>query len=148
MKNLLLFSVLLALLPALRAGDLAEAQVPAVIVNHVKQQYPKAGPIKWDFEKDDGVYEAEFRIDGFEHDLEFTPAGERVYSKIEIPVSSLPAAVTAYVTTHHPKAKILGAKHIVKGDRQMYDVGISEGPFWKKKHKNLYLDEQGVVVSK
>lgn len=148
MKKFLLFSALLALLPALRAGDLAEAQVPSVIVSQVKQQYPKAGPIKWDFEKDDGVYEAEFKIAGFEHDLEFTPAGELVYSKIEIPASSLPAAVTAYVNTHYPKAKILGAKHIVKQGRTLYDVGIAEGSFWKKKHSNLHLDETGALTGK
>ena len=50
-------------------ADIPASNVPAPVKAQVQNQFPNAGVIEWDFDHDEDVYEAEFRINGLEYDL-------------------------------------------------------------------------------
>ena len=51
-------------------ADIPASNVPAPVKAQVQNQFPNAGVIEWDFDHDEDVYEAEFRINGLEYDKE------------------------------------------------------------------------------
>ena len=96
-KNILFAAAVLVMPSAL--ADIPESSVPAAAVSSVKGAYPNAGPIEWDSEMHgmERIYEAEFRINGFQFDVKIAPDGKIVRIKEEIAASSLPEAVRASV---------------------------------------------------
>ena len=96
-KNILFAAAVLVMPSAL--ADIPESSVPVAAVSSVKGAYPNAGPIEWDSEMHgmERIYEAEFRINGFQFDVKIAPDGKIVRIKEEIAASSLPEAVRASV---------------------------------------------------
>lgn len=143
---ILLFSCLLA--SPVFAGSIKESEVPAKVKAYVTTHYPQATAIKWDFEKDEGVYEAEFKINDLEYKLEITPEGSLYASKEDILVSALPAAVTKYIETTYPGYKIVGANKKVKDKKIVLDVGIKgKDTSGRSRYHNIYFDGEGNLLS-
>lgn len=82
-KNILFAAAVLAMPSAL--ADIPESSVPAAAVSSIKGAYPNAGPIEWDSEMHgmERIYEAEFRINGFQFDVKIAPDGKIVRIKEE-----------------------------------------------------------------
>lgn len=72
-------------------ADIPASNVPAPVKAQVQNQFPNAGVIEWDFDHDEDVYEAEFRINGLEYDMKLSAdgtvflikAGKRVKEKTD-----------------------------------------------------------------
>ena len=77
------------------------------------------------------IYEAEFRINGFQFDVKIAPDGKIVRIKEEVAASSLPEAVRASVLKRYPGCRIKEAEKITEGElvradsRDDYDVLIA-----------------------
>lgn len=143
---ILLFSCLLA--SPVFAGSIKESEVPAKVKAYVTTHYPQATAIEWDYEKDEGVYEAEFRINRLEYKLEITPEGVLYASKEDLLVSALPASVTKYIETTYPGYKILGANKKVKGKKVIFDVGIKgKDTSGRSRYRNIYFDGEGNLLN-
>lgn len=148
MKTIALLLCALICTPAM-AGHIKESSVPTTVKNCIEEKYPAAKDIEWDFDKDEQLYEAEFKIDGLEYKIEITPDGVLYASKEDFPVSGLPAAITKYIAEHYPDSKILGANRKTSRGIVTYDVGISDkGSRGRTRHRNLYFDVQGQSVGK
>ena len=147
MKKFVLLLVICVLGIQVFAGDIDEAQVPKVVKECVKQAYPEVKKIKWDFEEDENVYEAEFEINDLEYKLEITPEGKIVYSKEDLTIESIPDVIKEYLKKNYEGYKILGANKITKKGVVKYDVGIvGENSYGHKRHHNIYFDAKGNVV--
>ena len=96
-KNILFAAAALVMPSAL--ADIPESSVPAAAVSSIKGAYPNAGFIEWDSEMHGlkKIYEAEFKINGFQFDVKIAPDGKIVRIKEEMAVSSLPEAVRSSV---------------------------------------------------
>ena len=83
-KNILFAAAVLVMPSAL--ADIPESSVPVAAVSSVKGAYPNAGPIEWDSEMlgMERIYEAEFRINGFQFDVKIGTEGELVRYKVEV----------------------------------------------------------------
>ena len=90
--------------------------------------YPNAGPIEWDSEMHgmERIYEAEFRINGFQFDVKIAPDGKIVRIKEEIAASSLPEAVRASVLKRYPGCRIKEAEKITEGELVRYKVEVAD----------------------
>ena len=106
------------------AGSIKEEAVPAKVKNYVINHYPKARSIDWDFEDDDNLYEAKFKIDQLKYKLQITPDGRLHTSKEDVLISTLPKAIPQYIREHYAGYKILGANKKISGNKVTYDVGI------------------------
>ena len=88
-KNILFAAAALVMPSAL--ADIPESSVPAAAVSSIKGAYPNAGFIEWDSEMHGlkKIYEAEFKINGFQFDVKIAPDGKIVRIKEEMAVSHL-----------------------------------------------------------
>lgn len=131
------------------AGNIKESAVPAKVKAYVTAHYPAATGMEWDYDDDDNVYEAEFKIKGLEYKLEITPEGVLYASKEDLAVSALPETITAYIGQNYPDYRILGANKKMKAGKVTYDVGIKgKNSHGQTRHHNIYFNEKGEVIKK
>lgn len=115
------------------AQKLDVSKVPAPVRSSFARQYPGITP-KW--EKEEGKYEAGFKQKGYEISILFEANGTMTESEMEIKVSELPAAISAYVKTHRNKATIKEAAKITKANGEInYEAEV--------KDTDLIFDEKG-----
>jgi len=89
------------------AQTLKASAVPAAVRSALFAKYPAAA-VTW--EKEKANYEANWGGRSKEDSsVLFTPAGEFIEQVIAIPVTSLPAAIPAYIRQHYPGARIAEA---------------------------------------
>jgi len=120
------------------AQDIKTSLVPAPVKEALSKKYPNAKKISW--EKEKGNYEANWGgKSGEDTSVIFTPAGVFVEEVNAIPVTGLPAAVSAYVSSHYKGAKIKEAGKVTdaKGAK-MFEAEI--------KGKDLVFDENGKFI--
>ena len=83
----------------------------------VKASFDKLYPgIKTNWEKEAGKYEAGFKKNGVTMSVLFEATGTVAETEIDIKVTSLPAAVLAYVKEHYKGKSIKEASKITKAD--------------------------------
>jgi len=100
-----------------------EADVPSAVKTKFTSMYPNAGSTKWEMEN--GNYEAEFKNNSTETSAIFEPNGNYVQTEVEIPVSSLPAGVSDYVSKTLKSKNIKEAAQITSAnDTVTYEAEI------------------------
>ena len=116
-KNILFAAAVLVMPSAL--ADIPESSVPAAAVSSIKGAYPNAGPIEWDSEMHgmERIYEAEFRINGFQFDVKIAPDGKIV---------RITEAVRASVLKRYPGCRIKEAEKITEGELVRYKVEVAD----------------------
>ncbi len=92
------------------AQNLKESDVPSEVKAKFSTMYPQVSNAKW--EKENGKYEAEFKENGTETSVLFEANGTHVQTEVEIPVSSLPSSVSAYISKNLPGKTITEAVEI------------------------------------
>lgn len=131
------------------AGDKIPASaVPSKISTYVKTNYPKASAISWEFEEDENLYEAEFKITGLEYKLKITPEGVLLYSKEDIRISDIPPAVKKAALRQYQNYKIIGANKLFQKGKFIYDIALKgENASGFTRHRHVRFDVNGKVVS-
>src|SRR3954454_23698308 len=109
MKKISVFIVAAAFLSsAARAQDIKASKVPEIVKSACMKKFPDASKVSW--EKENGNYEANWGgKSGEDNSVQFTPAGNFIEIVKAIPVSELPANVSAYVKSHYNGVKITEA---------------------------------------
>ena len=107
------------------AQDIAQQNVPSVVVNAFQQKFPNQTAVEWELKK--GLYEAEFEVKTLDHSVYIDSTGKIVKHKQEIPVSELPAAVTASIQKNFSGYKVDDAKKIEAGSKVIYKVDVEKG---------------------
>ena len=119
------------------------------LFHEIMSHYPKAQSIDWDFEDDDNLYEAKFKIDKLKYKLQITPDGRLHASKEDVLISTLPKLIPQYIREHYAGYKILGANKKVFGNKITYDVGIKgKNAQGNTRHYNVYFDSKGNKISR
>ena len=141
MKNyLILFCglVFIGITNRVCAQKLKETDVPANVKEALMKKYPQAKNVTW--EKENGNYEANWGgKSGEANSVQYTPSGNFVEIENEIPVSSLPKAVTDYVKEHYKGAKITEAGKVTDAQgKKFFEAEVN--------HKDLVFDEKGNFV--
>jgi hypothetical protein len=118
--------------------DLKDKDVPPVVKTALTKQFPAAVKISW--EKEKGNYEANWGgHSGEDNSAQFSPSGVFIELVQNIPVSSLPARIAPYVTSHYNKAKIKEAGKVTDATgHHTYEVEI--------KGKDLIFDLDGNFI--
>ncbi|WP_223560489.1 PepSY-like domain-containing protein [Chryseobacterium lathyri] len=116
------------------AQKVQQKDVPASVQKGFQKQFPTAREIKW--EKEDGNYEAGFRIKGTETSVVITPSGNILETETEISSNSLSALIKAYINKNYPNQNIKGAAKITDAKGILtYEAEISG--------KDLIFDNKG-----
>lgn len=124
MKKLSVFFLLLSAGCA-SAQDIAQANVPALVVNAFQQKFPQQSTVEWELKK--GLYEAEFEIKNLDHNVYIDSTGKIVRYKKEITVNELPAAVNVSIQKNFKGYKIEDIKRIEEASGITYKVELEKG---------------------
>ncbi|MGN6647343.1 MAG: PepSY-like domain-containing protein [Cytophaga sp.] len=125
MKNLSIALLILSSGCISYAQEVAPQDVPAVVVTAFQQKFPQQAVEEWELKK--GLYEAEFEISNMDHTVYIDSTGKIVKHKQEIPVSELPAAVTASIQKSFNGYKTEEAKKVEAGSVVTYKVELEKG---------------------
>lgn len=109
-KKTILIIILLAFTYISNAQKLKDSDVPTAVKTAFVKMYPSAISVEWEMEN--SKYEAEFKESGAETSAIFEANGTYVQTDVEIAVSSLPGAVSQYVTKNLKGEKIKEATKI------------------------------------
>jgi hypothetical protein len=112
-KISLLISLMILITLHTNAQKLNAAKVPAVVKAAFAKQFAGA-TAKW--EKENGEYEAGFKMEGKEMSALFTADGKMTESEVSIKPTELPAKVRAYVKANYKDKKIKAGAKITKAD--------------------------------
>lgn len=113
--------------------------VPDVVKTKFASLYPDAKNVKWD--KEEALFEAGFKISDKETSVVFDAAGTVTETETAIEISTLPAAITEYVSKNLSGKKIDEAAKIVDGlGKVTYEAEVDEADY--------IFDETGNFISK
>jgi hypothetical protein len=109
MKTLVFVS--LFLIPAFfNAQKVKKENVPPAVVSAFISDHPNVKVDEW--EKENGNFEAEFKIHGKEHSMVYDAQGKLVESEEEIAPDDLPDVARQYIVSNYRKSKIKEAARI------------------------------------
>lgn len=141
MKKLLMLTALAALSYRAQAQKLAAAQVPAAVQATFRARFPAVKTNTW--EKENGDFEAGFKLNGATMSAVITPAGVLKETETDMAVNKLPAAVRATLARDYPTARITEAATLVSGTgATTYEAEMKQ----KGKSRDVVFNADGTVV--
>ncbi len=134
------FITLLLLAPfCLLAQDLAEAEVPRVVVNVFHKTFPKASKVEWE-KKIDG-YNVEFDIGRRDHEVWINDQGQIVKHKKELRSSELPKPVRDAIAQQYKGFRIDDADQFETGKKFYYKAELKKSG----EERKVIFDQVGKV---
>lgn len=121
-------------------GDVAAKDVPKAVMQTFRQMYPD---VTSQWERERGIYDAEWKDGTVEFEAWFKADGTWMMTKQDMLPTSIPAAVTAYISDNYPDYKIDDAYYIETPDGTYYLVEIE-----KQGARDIYLrlDTDGTLL--
>lgn len=108
------------------AQDIPESQVPSVIVNSFKKEFPKASDVEWERQGDQ--YNVDFEIGWFtDYEAWFTASGKLIRYTEDISEGDLPKTVKHAIKNQYKGYRIEDAKKIIENGVETYSVEIEKG---------------------
>ncbi|SFA81536.1 PepSY-like domain-containing protein [Algoriphagus aquimarinus] len=125
------------------AQDINPNQVPSVVANSFKREFPKASDIEW--ELDGQNYNVDFEIGwGTDHEIWYDAAGYMLKHEEEIPKGELPKSVATTIDSEFKDLRIDEAKKITEGKQVTYEVELENfTEEWK-----VFFSSTGEVLHK
>lgn len=100
MKNVLVILLVTAGFLGSCAQQVAQGNVPSIVLNTFLTSYPKATDVEWKLKG--SVYRVEFEIGKTDHEAWYDGSGKLLKHKEEIKIAELPAAVSNTVKKDFP----------------------------------------------
>lgn len=123
------------------AQDIPSSQVPSVIVNNFKKEFPKANDIEWEMQGD--LYNVDFEIGWFtDYEAWFTASGKLVKQTQEISKSDIPKAVANAIKTQYKEYRIEDAKKIIEDGVETYKVELEK---WDEDFDVIYSKNGNLI---
>ena len=139
MKKVLVFVGILALGISVYAHDTKEKNIPPAVEAKFSEMYPNVKDAKW--EKENGIYEAEFGSRETETAVLFSPNGKYIQTEVEVSVSTLPKGASDYAAKKLSGKKIAEATKITDAKGLIrYEAEIGDADY--------LFDENGKFLSK
>ena len=104
MKKILFLSALFAMSLLTNAQRISRKKIPVLVRKSFVELYPKVTKAKW--EKENGGYEACFKLDSKKHSALFDINGNMLESEVVIDKKELSDAILDYVKQKYPTDKI------------------------------------------
>ncbi|SFU09081.1 Putative beta-lactamase-inhibitor-like, PepSY-like [Algoriphagus locisalis] len=119
----LMASALTLISAATFAQDIHPSEVPSVVANNFRKEFPKASDIEWELDGDN--YNVDFEIGwGTDHEIWYDAAGNMLKHEEEISKGDLPNQVTSKINSDFKDLRIDGAKKITEGSQVTYKVEL------------------------
>ena len=115
--------------------------IPDVVLQNFQAKYPHANAVKW--EKEGGIFNVEFILDGQEYEAEFDKTGKWLETEKEINISDLPQAIQKVLNTRYSGYEIEEAEYVDTAEYGIiYEVVIAKGD----KEIEIYFDPDAMIL--
>lgn len=143
MKAITFLAAILIGTTSLFAQDVPESQVPSVILNTFKKEFPKASDVEW--EREGELYNVDFEI-GFFTDYEawFEASGKLIKYSEEISESDLPNAVKEALKKEFDGYRIDDVEKFTENNVETYLVEIEKG----NDERHILFSKDGKSIQK
>lgn len=140
-KAIQLVVVIMMVTGTMFAQDMRQSDVPSVVVNSFKKEFPKAKDVEW--EKKGDVYNVEFEIGLSSSDYEawYDADGKIIKYTQEIPNRDLPKAIKEKIKSEYKGYRVDDVKKQVENNIVTYLVEIEK----KKEEMHLVFNEDGTL---
>jgi hypothetical protein len=143
MKTVTFLTAILLSTATLFAQDIAENEVPSVVLNNFKKEFPKASDVEW--ERHGEQYNVEFEIGWFnDYEAWFSASGELLKHTEEISEKDLPQAVKETIKNQYADYSIDDAVKITENNTIYFMVEIEKG----NEEKDLHFSAEGDLIKK
>ena len=138
---------LIALLIAMSAGgtvgaqDVNTADVPSIVANTFKTQFPNATDVEWELEGE--IYKADFEIGKADHDIWIDKSGKVTRHEQDIQKSDLPAAIAQHLTTSFKDYSVDDITKTEADGATQYEVELDG----RNSDRKVTLSADGKVIS-
>lgn len=122
MRKTILITALLLWTAASFAQDVAPSEVPSVILNSLKEKFPKAEDVEWEIEGD--LYNVEFDIGRTDHELWFDRTGKITKHEEDIRQSDLPAPIAETIKRDFGKYRVSDVKRVQSENTTVYRLEL------------------------
>lgn|SRR5690606_19414467 len=124
------------------AQDIAQSEVPAVVMKSFNEKFPKASDVEWERRGD--IYEVDFDMGLFaDHDALFDASGNITRHKEEISKRDLPKAVSDAISAQYPEFRIDDVDKITESGKVSYKVELEKG----QEDRKVYFSEDGTIIN-
>ncbi|QCR23155.1 PepSY-like domain-containing protein [Pontibacter sp. SGAir0037] len=125
------------------AQDIPQSQVPSVILNNFKKDFPKASDVEW--EKEGDLYHVEFETGwNTDHEIWYQPSGSVSKLKEDITRKELPKEVINRINSDFKGYSLDDLERIRTGAETVYKVELSS---FTKQDLEVVLDAKGSVLN-
>lgn len=147
-KILLLFVVLFASTSTfiLNAKNINEAQLPGMVRNYVKTNYPDAANKKWDFDEKKRIYKVNFQENDRKIYLELSYTGLVLNADEEMSPIEVPGFINDYINLNYFNSILSNVSKKIDSKGLKYYANISYPKGDKMQTKNIVFNEEGKVV--
>ena len=136
MKKISVLLVLIATASMSYAQKLDQSKIPSAVKASFSKHYP--GLIA-NWEKEDGKFEASFKLENNLMSAMFEPTGTFIDSEVGIKVTDLSPAILSYVKEHYKEKSIKEGARITKADDSVNFEAEVDG-------KDLIFDASGKFI--
>lgn len=133
----LLFGTVLA-----HAQDISQAQVPSVVLNAFKKEFPKASDIEWELKGD--AYKVDFEIGFTDHTLTLDNTGKILKHKQDIKQGDLPQAAASAIAKDFAGFKVSDISKTTAEGNSTFKLDLKKGT----EEWEIVFDEAGKILSK
>jgi len=104
------------------AQDIAQSQVPSVVLNAFQGKFNNATDVEWETKGD--LYKAEFEVGSRGHDVWLDKSGKITKHKQDFPKKDLPQAIQQQLSTEFKAYKLDDADKIEMDGKVFYQVEL------------------------
>lgn len=123
------------------AQDIPQSEVPSVILNKFKSEFPKAKDIEWETKAD--LYNVEFEIGrSADHEIWYDKSGNQVKHKEDISKNQLPKAVTNTLQKDFKGYRIDDVEKFTTGSTVSYKMELNS----MTKDWDIEIDSNGKIL--
>lgn len=131
----------------LNASEIDEMELPGMVRNYVKSNYPNAIDKKWDFNEKQKIYEVNFEENGRKVNLELSYTGLVLNGNEEMSLNDAPEFIDKYIDSN-AGSKLVNVFKKVDSKGVKYDAYISYTNGDDVKYKNIIFNQKGKVIKK
>lgn len=124
------------------AQDIPQAQVPSVVLNAFKKDFPKAKDIEWELKGE--LYQVDFEIGFADHEVTLDNTGKLVKHKQEIKQAELPQAVATVIAKDFNGYRVSDISKTIDNAVTTYKLDLKKG----QEEWEVTFDETGNILHK
>ncbi|WP_165823833.1 PepSY-like domain-containing protein [Pseudochryseolinea flava] len=122
MKKLLSLIIAISAITVVNGQDIAQSEVPSVILNNFKLNFEKATDVDWEIKGEE--YKVEFEINHEDHDVWFDKKGNVLKHKQDLSLSNLPTNIKQKIETDFKSYKIDDIDKIEIAGKTTFEVEL------------------------